>query len=244
MKNGKRGSRKMGGRKAKKGSRKTNRKKSGGMFGSIGTAFTSLASRGVKPPMPVQPQYLPWTGTFSANRLEPKLMSKIFIYEMDYNGPANTLIIKFDKVGVAQLQMKSGIKKILEKIGMTLPEDEGYFAIGKGGATGNQYWSKTNIVTFNFSGRGIVSINISSDKQGQPVNKTIDVNDKAVTNKSLFENGFDIMKGTYDEYLKTGQVVVTEMNPGPVQQQMAVSNSFATLGALAPADPESVNAQY
>jgi hypothetical protein len=243
-KHGKRGSRKMGGRRGKKGSRKTHRRMRGGYFGStVINALSSKTSRGIKNGLVPQPQSLPWTGSFSANRYALKgavmgltLPQKIFVYEMKYNGPAKTLVITFEKVGIAQLEMKSGIKTVLENIGCTLPEGQSYFAVGKGGITGNAYWSKTNVVTFNFSEKGINSINITSNKEGQIINKTIDANDSAVTNKNAFENGFDSMKLIYDKYLKSGELEVTEMTAGPEVNPNVASDSYNTLRRLAPAD--------
>jgi hypothetical protein len=260
----KRNTRKMGGRRGKKGSRK-NVKRGGSSYSTVTRALSSLESRGVRQKLVTQPDKIDWTQNFGANRYALQgaifgmaLPKKIFVYELDYNSAEKTLIIKFDKTGSAQLELKSGIKKVLKKIGIDLPDNKGYFAVGRGGATGNEYWSTANVVTFKFAAEtatcsngeilhGIDHIKITAVKDNFNLNKTISMTsesgakDPAIIDTALFNNGFNHMKAMYNNmYLikeksgipvpGTGELELVEYNgPKPVEPE----------GEIRPAEPTS-----
>lgn len=152
MKRGKRNTRKIGGRKGKKASRKQNKsqRKKGGMsiFGKKDTSKT-----------------IDWSKSFEADRKATSLGG--MIYHLSWNAEQQILMLTFDKLGRI-LQGFAGIKnkiiELLRIISDNAAENLKNIAGVKGPLTGTDYggWSRNNIITISVSSGMISSVIVSN----------------------------------------------------------------------------------
>ena len=165
-------SRKGGSRK----SRRTQKRVGGEMFGSTA------------------PVTLPWDSIFTATRKHNMLTVYNLIHIPPTMGGKRLIILNYNKMNtVVQAKAKTSILEKLKTIGIDLTTTkEPMFAVAKGGLSGNEYWSNSNIVTFTFGNEDVLeSVNIKG-KDG--FNKEIELEGNV-----HLANIYQMMKKDYED---------------------------------------------
>jgi hypothetical protein len=212
VKHAKRSSRKTGGRKAKKGSRKTQRRMRGGYFFGRDTS-----------------KIIDWSNSFEANRQASSAGG--MVYHMTWSAGEQKLVLDFKQLG-RLLQGFAGIKnKLASLMGLVAPGidaklDAATSVIGP--ITGSDYggWSRSNVLEFVIANGNVVSLTLKNSEDAS-------INVNLLEGLTVNPTAWSAIQAEYLKLYQDGVLVITSSGTGSLDR---VGLSRPGL-ARPPADP-------
>jgi len=213
MQHGKRSSRKMGGKKGKKGARKTHRRMRGGFLFGRDTSKT-----------------IDWSNSFEADRKASSLGG--MVYHMTWSSGEQKLVLDFKQLG-RLLQGFAGIKHKLASLmglvadGIAAKLDTITGVVGP--LSGKDYggWSRNNILEFVIANGNVVSLTL---KNSEDPTATVNLLEGLTVNPGAWS----AIQAEYLKLYQDGVLVMTSQGTGSLDRMGSSRNGLA----MPPADPD------